>query len=446
MGPRVPNHLTLEETVLFYGLSLTWVWYLFGALYVVAPAIGWSLLALWLWRCFEPESEFPNTRPTTIVVLWSLGMVVMLLALLIGHVNWNLGLFPTIKSSIGWMKGWALFSIFILVGACMQVRISVLTSAATRVALHTLFLVPLFILAPKTGLPSTLYVSPLKIIGGPGLEYFSVQLYGQAFDGGVRWRFFAPWAPAACVAFGALLPLLLRNVDAKVKALCILATTMVVVMTKSRLGLVSIPFVLIAGFWSFRLFDSRVLIGTSVLVFIVCLTADLWLPFLLQQVDNIRSMRSDSSYVRDTLANIAIHRWITEAPVWGHGAVERGPHLVEYMPIGSHHTWYGLLFVKGAVGFAALVVPLIYTLAELLLKAQRSDVARTAFLCMLFLSLTTFTENVEIVAYLVWPAFVVIGIASRVALKNPFAPPQMVHEPKPSLRSPATPELLNYQI
>ena len=30
--------------------------------------------------------------------------------------------------------------------------------------------------------------------------------------------------------------------------------------------------------------------------------------------------------------------------------VERGPHLVEFMPIGSHHTWYSLLFVKGSSG------------------------------------------------------------------------------------------------
>ena len=44
--------------------------------------------------------------------------------------------------------------------------------------------------------------------------------------------------------------------------------------------------------------------------------------------------------------------------IWGHGTVERGPHIVEYMPIGSHHTWNGLLFVKGMVGYAGLAVPM----------------------------------------------------------------------------------------
>ena len=57
--------------------------------------------------------------------------------------------------------------------------------------------------------------------------------------------------------------------------------------------------------------------------------------------------------------------------VFGHGIVERGSHLVEFMPIGSHHTWNGLLFIKGGVGMLALAVPLAWTFLEMLLKAQR---------------------------------------------------------------------------
>jgi len=129
--------------------------------------------------------------------------------------------------------------------------------------------------------------------------------------------------------------------------------------------------------------------------------------------------RADSSRVRAALARMAYHRWETEAPVFGHGAVERGPHLVEFMPIGSHHTWHGLLFVKGAVGFVALAVPLAWSFFELLAKAQRDPVARAALGVVLVLVFNSFGENLEILAYLAWPGLLVMGIASRHKLMVP---------------------------
>jgi len=125
--------------------------------------------------------------------------------------------------------------------------------------------------------------------------------------------------------------------------------------------------------------------------------------------------RADSSRVRATLGRIAVQRWQNEAPVWGHGTVERGPHLVEYMPIGSHHTWFGLLFVKGIVGAAALALPMLWTLLALLPQASRSPAGRTALSLLLLMFLYTFAENLEILAYLIWPAMVVIGMALREA-------------------------------
>jgi hypothetical protein len=83
------------------------------------------------------------------------------------------------------------------------------------------------------------------------------------------------------------------------------------------------------------------------------------------------------------------------------------------MPIGSHHSWYGLLFVKGVVGALALAVPLFYSLAELLWWSGRLAAARTGLAMALLLLLYTFGENLEILAYLIWPALLVIGIAHR---------------------------------
>jgi hypothetical protein len=138
--------------------------------------------------------------------------------------------------------------------------------------------------------------------------------------------------------------------------------------------------------------------------------------FLLKLVGQLQSdfagARADSSRVRETLGRIAIERWENEAYWFGHGIVENGPHLVEYMPIGSHHSWYGLLFVKGLAGLFALLVPLLLSLFVIVLRGNPAE--RRIGLSMLFvLSLYSFGENLEVLAYLYWPALLLIGIALR---------------------------------
>jgi len=143
-------------------------------------------------------------------------------------------------------------------------------------------------------------------------------------------------------------------------------------------------------------------------------TGGVTFPMLMEGLDKFSEQfaaaRKDSSRVRAALGRIAVYRWQTEAPTWGHGIVESGPHMVEYMPIGSHHTWYGLLFVKGLVGFVALAIPMIYSLGDLLIKSQRSDTAKLGLTMTLVVFLYTFGENLEILAYLYWPGLIAIGM------------------------------------
>jgi O-antigen ligase len=62
------------------------------------------------------------------------------------------------------------------------------------------------------------------------------------------------------------------------------------------------------------------------------------------------------------LGRLALERW-SEAPLWGHGIVDpRGPAFTKFMPIGTHHTWFGILFEKGLVGLIALAIPLLWSL------------------------------------------------------------------------------------
>ncbi|MEH6442683.1 MAG: O-antigen ligase family protein [Oceanospirillaceae bacterium] len=126
---------------------------------------------------------------------------------------------------------------------------------------------------------------------------------------------------------------------------------------------------------------------------------------------DVKAARPESSRVRSALAKIALERWESEAPIWGHGIVERGPKIVEFMPIGTHHSWYGLLFVKGAVGMLALAIPMFITSLYLLCQSQKTPIFGSAFCMILVFICYSFFENLEILAYIYWPALLWIGMA-----------------------------------
>jgi hypothetical protein len=342
-------------------------------------------------------------------------MLVMLLALEVGHMNQNLGTGQTIKSTIGWAKGWALLALFPLIGACLHIRLETIIKAAGWVALGTLLLTPIFLVAPMVGLPKILFVSPLKLVGGPGPEFFAVQLYSiEPTDGSTRLRYFTPWSPAAGMIANMYLIFALSDKRKFWKWMGILSALAMILTSKSRLALAAALFiwpVVIAvgeakrpGMW---------FLATLGLLLLTPMAQGI-LDWVDGTLNSIKSMRADSTRVRELLGDIAIERWRTEAPIWGHGIVERGPHAVEYMPIGSHHTWFGLLFVKGAVGAIALAVPLIWSTIEFALLAfTRSAAGRIAFGMVLLMSFYSIGENLEILAYLMWPGLIVMGIAAR---------------------------------
>ncbi len=133
--------------------------------------------------------------------------------------------------------------------------------------------------------------------------------------------------------------------------------------------------------------------------------------WLNDSYSDIKASRPDSTRVRNTLEVLALQRWEAEAPIWGHGIVERGPKIVEGMPIGSHHSWYGLLFVKGIVGLLALAIPLAYTCLYLFWHSLKSQICYTAALMAIVFICYSFFENLEILSFIYWPALLWIGIA-----------------------------------
>lgn len=413
LGPLGPIERWIYRTIVW-----TWPLYGIGALYVVGPVLGWSLgglafLIIYLGPAMRKDMRATGPVPP-VVWAWFAGMAVMLIALWVGHTDWNLGTGKTIKSSIGWAKGWALLALFPLIGAVLPVRRSVLSRAQCVVGLWTLLLAPVLLAAPYIGLPERIFTSPLKAIGGPGPEYFSVYLF--TWDPATwtpRWQFYAPWSPFAALLGVIMVLFALEERDSKWRSFGIAAGILIILASKSRMGLVGLVactigprmMPLLLRSWAWHLGAAM---AATMAVFGVKVATG-----FLDAVGAFKAARADSTRVRAALQRIAAERWENDAYWFGHGTVQPGSHAVEFMPIGSHHTWYGLLFVKGLVGFVALLVPFVW---QTLLAMKDATLSPRGYLpmgIMMTLTLLSFGENIEIEAYLLWPALVALGIHAR---------------------------------
>lgn len=423
---------TREEKLVYYTILWTWGFWVLGALYIVAPVVGWCLACLALLR-YVGISSRPSARLPSVpfgVILWWVSMGVMLFALVAAHINFDLGLASMVKSSIGWAKGWALMAVFPWIGAMLPIRAEIVYRATNKLALQTLLLAPIFIGAALAHLPHPLYISPLQIIGGPGPEFFRVELYSiDETNGNLRWSFFAPWSPAAAFVANVSLVLALYDRSRFWKWIGVACCVVISLMSQSQLALIAIPGVILLLAILCNLTRPLLLGVASVVSTLGFLLATPIMSLVENFAQRFTQARAASSRVRAVLRSIALHRWESEAPIFGHGVVEKGPHIVEHMPIGSHDSWYALLFVKGIVGFAALAVPLAWTILELLVKAQADRVARCALGVVIVFAFYSFGENLEILSYLFWPGLVVVGIAMR---RRFFHPLRRRFEPLPA--------------
>ena len=410
--------LSKEEQIIVICITYTFVLYLMGAIYLVAPITGWVLLAVVIGR-WTVATPFANQNSQWLVKMWILCAILLELALIVGHIDFNLGFGKIVKSTIGWAKGWALLSVFIVLGFTLQVRYRVICRAACIVGLLAILVTPFLVFAYLAGLPSQLYVSPLKLFGGAGPEFFTVILYEiDPFNGAPRWRFFAPWAPAVGFVANIYFVAAWFEKNLKWRLFGLLGNAMMIVLAASRMGMIVMLLVPIAIWALSRLTRSWILIVTVICLLLGAVFFEPVSHTLLGLFEDIKSARADSTRVRSVLANIALYRWQSEAFWFGHGIVETGTHLVEFMPIGSHHNWYGLLFVKGMLGFLSFLIPFVLTFLVLLIKAQYQVSARPALGMCLILAFFSLSENIEALAYMTWPAWLMIGIGLRSAIED----------------------------
>ncbi|AFZ58632.1 O-antigen ligase domain-containing protein [Anabaena cylindrica FACHB-243] len=408
----------VPEKVVWWAIANTYAIWVFGGLYVVGALLGWILLLFLLIKILAQTEDTPDDEKITISLslwVWIAGMLMMEVALIAGHLDYNLPTGLIIKSSIGWAKGWAALALYPLAG-CLKIRPQIIYRAVCVVGFHTLLIIPFLLLAPSLHLPQVLYVSPLKAVGGPGNEFFDVPLYEiDGSTGDLRWRLFTPWGPALGFVGNVNFMLALQEKNKKWRRLGLAGSVIMCFVCKSRMAQVCIVLIPLFTKVFSGLARPKMLIGVGFVSYL----SGIFSPSIIVALDNFwegfKGARAGSTRVRMALKDIAIYRWKTEAPMWGHGVVEEGPHIVEHMPIGSHHSWAGLLFVKGIIGFMALALPLGFSFVDLLIKSMdsRRETAKVGLSIVMILFLYTFGENLEILVYLYWHGLLVMGIGCQ---------------------------------
>ena len=402
----------LPEKLIWYYIICTYPIYYLGGQYLLAPLLGYFLV-LYLFRQWwnqtaltPPEEQI--TIPFT-VWLWIIGMLVIEIALIVGHLDFDLGLTKIISSSVNrWLRTWTLFPIFMLVGS-LKIRPQLIYRAVCILCIQSIFMV---LIASILRMPDVIYTSPLQIFGGG--EFYNVYVFGSLLDNGTEFRLllFTPWAPALGLVANIYFFLAVREKDRKLRWLGMIGAVAMMIGSASRLSIICLPLVLFLTWFLLNISRPVIQLLTGLVAFGTGFLAPTIINVMQAAKEQFVKSRPGSSNVRSVLGRIALYRWQTEALVWGHGTIEgRGPRLAGYMPIGTHHTWFSVLYSYGLVGCLALAIPLLWSLAELTFKAQKSQLARVGLSIILVLVIFSLGEGLDGLTYIYWPSLVILGIA-----------------------------------
>ncbi|MBE9168997.1 O-antigen ligase domain-containing protein [Pleurocapsales cyanobacterium LEGE 06147] len=410
----------LPETLVWYYILGTYGIYYLGAQYVFAPLLGWFLtyyLLIQWWNQTEKTTPEKKITISPAVWVWIISILIIEIALIIGHLDFNLGTLQIAKSSFNWwLRTWTLLALFPLVGN-LNIRPELIYRAACVLCLQSLILAGIGGLAISIlNLDELSYISPLEALGGGSEYYYKVNIFGSVsdYENNTRLQLFAPWPPALGLVGNMYFLLVNQEPEKKWRLIGMIGSIVMIVSSLSRLSILSLPLSL-GLVWFLTNFLNPWIQFTSGLVSFI---GGIFAPNLLNLIEtfkeNFYKFRSGSSKVRAALARMAIERWWKEAPIWGHGLNDpRGPASLGYMPIGTHHTWFGLLFTHGLVGCMALAIAMSWSFIDLLIKAQTNQIAKVGLSIFLVIFFFSFAENIDSLAYILWPGLVILGIAYK---------------------------------
>jgi O-Antigen ligase len=405
--------LNFEEFLIWYFILFTYVIYALGLLFPATALLAWVLFFLLIKKTLLQSQNNLNRVRISVswrLWIWCISMLVILLATYIGIDDFELGANAQLRGTLGWLTTSAVFALFILSG-CLNIRPQLIYRAVCILCLQSIIAIPIGVIAYQLKLPDILYSSPVERLIQNGPIFYNVGLYAIDYDTqSLRLFLFAPWCPALGLIGNIYFFLALEEQNIVWRYIGMIGAIAMSVVSVSRSAFVALPIVLVL-IWLFRnLLKPRVQLVSGLVCFFSGIFSANLLELLKNLAEEFSSSRASSSRVRSALVRIALERSL-EAKIWGHGTQDPGPKVVANLPIGSHHTWAGLLFAKGTVGLIAFMLPFVISLIDLLFKSYTSPVAKASLGVLLTLLIFSFGEQVDILGYLCFPGLILIGIA-----------------------------------
>jgi hypothetical protein len=413
----------LPEALIWYYIVGTYAIYYIGGLYLFAPLLaifltGYLIRKIWLQPPDMPESE--KLYISIPAWVWLICMGIIAIAVVVGGIESDLSPSKIVFTLVNrWFKTFVLMALFPLIGH-LEIRSQLVYRAACIFCIQSLVLVLIFTLLSNLFDTSTYsYISPLEKFGGGSL-YYEVKIFGSVIDvSEKRLQMIAPWPPALGLVGDIFFCLCLQEKNLKLKVLGMAGASALAISSVSRAAIVCLPMIPLIS-WTLSNFLKPWLMF---LLSSGLLGATLFLSEIQEKIDTISSRikeyRGGSTKARDLLKQLALDGW-KESPIWGHGSMTaNGPASVGFRGIGSHHTWYGVLYAYGIVAAIPLAIAFAWSLFDLMTKVGTHRNAVVG-ICIIFVLLVFSTvDNIDTLAYLYWPGLLTLGICFKEEYINP---------------------------
>jgi hypothetical protein len=427
--PLKPQNL--PETLVWYYILYTYPIYFLGAQFVLAPLLATFLTGYLLNKWWHQTEETPAAEKITIspsAWVWVIAMLILEVALIVGHFNFDLGMGEIIRSSVLWYRTWALWALFPLVGH-LHIRPKLIYRAVCILCLQSLIMVVIGNLATVGHIPNIHYISPLKALGG-GAKPYEVDFFHNSIS--ERLKLFAVWPTILAFICNVYFCFALGESDKRWKFIGMFSSVVMVALSQSRTASLALPFVLLTVWVLTNFIRPWVQFATG----FVSALAGMFAPALIDSLKSFKAQfdkaRAGSSKIRKIIYRLSLDHWWNEARIWGHGVrAEKGPPITVNLPFGSHHTWFGVLYLHGLVGFVTLAITFFWTFVDLLIKAQTSDTAKMGLRILFMIFICSLADNLEFFAYLYWPALIVLGAAFKESQSLSSDHPPVLYEKLP---------------
>jgi hypothetical protein len=402
--------------------KLVWLYIVFnipihfiGLQFFLAPLLAYFLVGYLVIQWWKQNEDTPSESQVKVsIASWVLIASILIIAviLLIGCLDFELGFGRTLSSLINrWLRTWALFAVFPLVGH-LKIRPQIIFRAVCILCIQMLAWCCVSLATTALHISPLSYISPLSFLGG-GIGYYTVHVFGVTHDGDGSLRLImnAPWSPALGLLGNVLFLLCYQERKLALKCLGMIGALVLIAGSFSRTGVICLPIVLLAYFCVERIFKPYFLFTIGGFSFIAAIFSDQMLLLTREFITGVKSFRQGSTDSRDKIQQLALNS-LNEAFIWGHGTfAEKGPALIHGLGVGSHHMWYGLLYLHGIVGTLVFAVAIIWSFWSLFIKVGITQYAPLGISLLGILLIFSFSENIDSLLYLCWPGLVILGTA-----------------------------------